>query len=130
MTLLGAPRASTLRALCGQGRAEARTCRQQRPASSPRRGQLRGRGKPGGARGTGRAQRCLPPLPTGRREGAPRRATGSPARPRSSRRRRAPCSGRWCRGGRPPPGRSGRGGRRRAGARRPRPARRWAPCPS
>lgn len=63
----------------------------------------------------------------GRARGAGR---ASPAPRCSSRRRRAPCSDRGSRAGRPPPGRSGRAGRRRAAARPPRPARRWGPCPA
>lgn len=54
----------------------------------------------------------------------------SPAPRCSSRRRRAPCSGRCGRAGRPPSGRGGREGARRAAARPPRPARRWGPCPA
>lgn len=70
-----------------------------------------------------------------RARGAPRH-TGrggcgaSPAPRCSSRRRRAPCSGRCGRAGRPPSGRGGREGARRAAARPPRPARRWGPCPA
>lgn len=66
--------------------------------------------------------------PDSGRGGGPRAGT-SPAPRCSSRRRRAPCSDRRSRAGRPPPGRSARAAGRRAAARRPRPARRWAPCP-
>lgn len=140
----------------GRATGTARTCRDRRPhmaAGGPcsgqpppaRRSGLRtkrrrgGRGEGAGREARGRhPRRPLAPGVGGRGTGTGRQAAsppslalpGSPARPCSSRRRRAPCSGRWCRGGRPPHGRSGRAARRRAGARRPRPARRWAPCPS
>lgn len=64
-----------------------------------------------------------------RQEGADGAQCLSPALRCSSRRRRVPCSDRRSTAGRPPPGRRGRVGRRRAAARPPRPARRWGQCP-
>lgn len=98
--------------------------RRRRPGPASRAARRSGLRRGEGGPAPARPEHRPPPGPR------PPSPPGSPARPCSSRRRRAPCSGRWCRGGRPPRGRSGRAARRRAGARRPRPARRWAPCPS